>query len=1096
MGEQAIPLLWTYFNYFLSFTSALEIQPNYAVPAATHGGAMKLLQCQTIIPSVLLIGEDTEEPAAVSRPPINGPSTRFASALSNGYYMSSEVEGMTLFLLNHLFFYTDQIISESPATTNMVSPLPHSTPNVAGVASLLPSLANGTAVPSLPALSASGITLPPPATGASRSGLGMTLAPPIASFTIQHPGAAAGVNTIRSASLSRIAQQNANAVRTGNRPPSSSNRPGNRPPSSPQEQASFSSGAPAPANASFLVCLWPGKASKIILFFQFILLIRPVQQPFGADSTSHDWEMNVDLKVNMEELTSLLLRLHEHQLVFPLSYPVNIANDDLLRLFSTQITTHLSRFKYHLVTHAEEDPAAVPSQSSNPALLYAIQNWVVLKNRKNGNYYKFIPHPGMNVNVFSPSELNKLNGTFPNPLPQFQGHSLIIIAPKHGLLKGPISQFPDTGDLSPHEPHPCIMRRILTGLRICNVFITGTACVTNCPQDITGGGIGSSSGGSGGGSGSGSGSSGDSSGASNVRPRSQSAESQLSAQAPTRNRRRLDHTSNETSAVQMQNSAFAPTEPDVQIPVSFPSTTRAQSSVPQVPAAIQPPQVPQYLDSDEDDELPQIIPQARDPWADVGLWSCRVLTTIRLRTRKTLRFHGKDVEGVGMHILDILAFFEKRKLNPQEALPDLPDDIYLSPLVHQDESLFLTDRSRREFLLGLKDNAEGLGQFVTTGPGPERGCMRSALRQATEDPASWTSSQHTAPDGQHLHGLVPIFHGLGFATPDYMMLRYAAYGRILALHLIWFQRGADVTFWLPAILTIGPDALLVPHSLIQEVDPILAAKVEPWFKLKPEEPLPAFPRAPVCALLSDVLEIDPRIVQRSRSQEQHNAYTIHLLSSLLFNHKSPWDTPEFKAIQSGFNLVLDIRQSTTSRLINRTQDLGREKLVRLFAAMFSKDLAETIQVTSQIGCYPDIAAEYRVGVLLLLASVFNTRLTSYLQGIGHPPSARDTIVSVQDWERDKDDHLFRCRLFLKAVTDADLVPSKEIKILLSWPISPEDLSASFTEWHTCSMTANIPVTKHLFQMLLTPLGEGEVSHKEFDSWFHAQLLNQDGYSIL
>lgn len=54
--------------------------------------------------------------------------------------------------------------------------------------------------------------------------------------------------------------------------------------------------------------------------------------------------------------------------------------------------------------------------------------------------------------------------------------------------------------------------------------------------------------------------------------------------------------------------------------------------------------------------------------------------------------------------------------------------------------------------------------------------------------------------------------------------------------------------------------------------------------------------------------------------------------------------------------------------------------------------------------------------------LFQLHLRRWLQGRGHPPSLRGTIISEEMYDRDVDDPLVRAKAFLLAISDSELLP--------------------------------------------------------------------------
>jgi hypothetical protein len=93
-----------------------------------------------------------------------------------------------------------------------------------------------------------------------------------------------------------------------------------------------------------------------------------------------------------------------------------------------------------------------------------------------------------------------------------------------------------------------------------------------------------------------------------------------------------------------------------------------------------------------------------------------------------------------------------------------------------------------------------------------------------------------------------------------------------------------------------------------------------------------------------------------------------------------------------------------------------DRSVRQVADVVSK-FAFTILMRATDGTTPYFGA---------LIRLFTQR---YLEGVGHPADVRGGLVSDDEFSKEVNNHLLRANLFLRAVSDNDMLPSSD-----SWRI--------------------------------------------------------------
>jgi hypothetical protein len=91
----------------------------------------------------------------------------------------------------------------------------------------------------------------------------------------------------------------------------------------------------------------------------------------------------------------------------------------------------------------------------------------------------------------------------------------------------------------------------------------------------------------------------------------------------------------------------------------------------------------------------------------------------------------------------------------------------------------------------------------------------------------------------------------------------------------------------------------------------------------------------------------------------------------------------------------------------------------LLAGMYNRRVTDVREIIDRL-LFTTAAEESETNILMF--NLFQLRLKRYLVGSGHPTSLKGTAVSAELIKKDLGDPLLRCRLFLLAMTDSDLLP--------------------------------------------------------------------------
>ena len=101
--------------------------------------------------------------------------------------------------------------------------------------------------------------------------------------------------------------------------------------------------------------------------------------------------------------------------------------------------------------------------------------------------------------------------------------------------------------------------------------------------------------------------------------------------------------------------------------------------------------------------------------------------------------------------------------------------------------------------------------------------------------------------------------------------------------------------------------------------------------------------------------------------------------------------------------------------------------------MYNRRITDVDQLLERLR-FSTAAEESELNILLF--DIFQLRVKRYLVGVGHSLLLKDTVVSKDDFNKDFGNRLLRCRLFLLAITDSDLLPLDSTQINLEVTNSP------------------------------------------------------------
>jgi hypothetical protein len=104
----------------------------------------------------------------------------------------------------------------------------------------------------------------------------------------------------------------------------------------------------------------------------------------------------------------------------------------------------------------------------------------------------------------------------------------------------------------------------------------------------------------------------------------------------------------------------------------------------------------------------------------------------------------------------------------------------------------------------------------------------------------------------------------------------------------------------------------------------------------------------------------------------------------------------------------------------------------LLAGMYNRRITNVHDIINRL-IFTTAAKESNINILLF--KIFQLRLKRYLVGIGYPVSLKGIAISEETFANDVGDPLLRCRLFLLAISDSDLLPLDDAPLEVSVVIS-------------------------------------------------------------
>ncbi|KAK6984801.1 hypothetical protein R3P38DRAFT_2575246, partial [Favolaschia claudopus] len=436
-----------------------------------------------------------------------------------------------------------------------------------------------------------------------------------------------------------------------------------------------------------------------------------------------------------------------------------------------------------------------------------------------------------------------------------------------------------------------------------------------------------------------------------------------------------------------------------------------------------------------------------------------------------LSINANTVSAAAGCLLDLLEHIQRRAVDPDVEFTSRSDVIACEDNI----SLASFFHPFRLYRVGLRDSHQ------THGAGPERAAMREACTVLTSSHHFWQQAA-----GSRMYH--PVLTPLDEAIPE-RINTFRAHGAFLALHIFLLQQAPlPISIWLILALINGRDGMEIPANFLLHLDPDAYDLMYMWYDFHRDTPVPQAMDAnhPLRKwILKHMPGMQPNLIRNGRSPAEHKAWIVSAFAVILLGHPSPWNHPEFLALQDGFNITIG-----RMRLAQTIRNLGALPfLVALYDRRVKtiSDVGDHLRFDTVTRARADFTMPYFV-------KLFELRLHHYLEGHGHPPQLRDVEVTEDDFIADCDDPILRANLVLRSGSDSDLLPIND-----QWKISFKFQGRNVGDsnvgtplgFHTCFLSIDVILDRHLKEILLERPSTDVRCASKFDAWVHSQFLNRE-----
>ncbi|KAJ7780601.1 hypothetical protein DFH07DRAFT_949834 [Mycena maculata] len=753
----------------------------------------------------------------------------------------------------------------------------------------------------------------------------------------------------------------------------------------------------------------------------------------------------LDFAYTIDEFTEMLMKIKKHGLVFPATLR---DGPSIIQDLDAEVLAHLAQCYLALPTGTTQVTAV------DSVVPWFRLQWMLLQPSRRKTVYVFSQHPTANANNFCRKMILELNSKFPNPDTEHSNLPLIVLAPRFGHVSGSL-----TCNLSPNalidaahleSLHSCFGQRILHGLPYSGRHRDLQCHPASCPDD-----------------------------------------DQPLVSAPAQIPRRRERT------------------PAAMVASSSASQVRSHSpllnlSPPRNRRRVDPPPVIEVLSSDDEDLLPPVpllpLRRTNPPRASTSTnthtgtpprtssallrlatgsqisdWQQRIWLDVgTVPEAHEVRIDGVNITGMAQYILDIFIHLRSKQSDSSSSSTFPRPPSIRRPRTTMTHMSFLQHEMHRSYSVGPR-----IGSSV--GRGVERSVWRCLLPLVAQDDQFWQPS--TVDAGYFTFLLSPV------STLD-RTNRFYVYGQLIALHLYYLGHGLSIGLWPVLAIALGRKSTLLGQKFLALVSPDIAEELNPWFQLRPEDPIPSGATHPVRSLIMELLNTQPFMVPSVRTLAQHDNWTSEVVSHKLFGC-APWDKPQFIAMSSGFDMLISDRLTFGHHF----RTLNPLDAALLIAGMYRREIQSLADDVMPHLHFSVTAPSPQVD---LMKSLFEMRFKRYLAGRGHPPWFRQQGLVDSDVEMERASELpfLRAQFLLVTALESSYLPIKDnwsIQFTVSSALQPA-LSGNTQEapplqFHTCGGSVDVRVNRKLLELMMkSPPGNQDT---EFDVWAHTQLYNAD-----
>ncbi|KAI0074766.1 hypothetical protein K474DRAFT_1505289 [Panus rudis PR-1116 ss-1] len=460
--------------------------------------------------------------------------------------------------------------------------------------------------------------------------------------------------------------------------------------------------------------------------------------------------------------------------------------------------------------------------------------------------------------------------------------------------------------------------------------------------------------------------------------------------------------------------------------------------------------------------------------------SCNVLSVVRSLLRRRHK-HSGNTDGDAIDI--------------DEDGGDDEEDIPLPQLQSYAQS-----RIPHELAL-LSDITEFfIGRSV--GDGVRESILHAACERLLSNLDYWDI---VSDDSQGTKYYVPIFLDI---TDPVRELEWEVTGTVIAASLVWSGSTLVSPFVIMALLSHG-SCLQMSKEVVALFDVDAAATLAPWLDLGATEAFSTQRDSSVSQFLYSV-ERQPGTIARVRqSEDTHWGLTSMFLCQVLLKRSNFFNSPEFVALQRGFNLRLGAMwMQSKVDIVSCFHEHAKTNVAvaELVAAMYRRVVLHPDDVVPHL--YPLDMRKTEATDLTkhILDTIFVRHLERYLRGKGHPTHPRlleRGIITKDEMEAEKDNLTLRTKLLLRAATPAQLIPmGDDWQLTLAFrDFHVKEDEEPVLAFHTCSKSIDIFMGRRLIEVLMhsvpkNPLDDMEATR--FDIWLHSilMMINRQTNNIL